>query len=639
MFHRSEEDLVKDVVSLRNQLRQTEISLQSLGEQLSGSSSEHSDHSPGCVQPGGLTLEDLRRPDVTQPPPISPILPETSLRIATGNVPHADYRPPSVTEIENSQLRKTLGSIREENSCLVLENQKLANELEEVQFRLAGSHAKVMGTTADSKPPSLSLMKEHIQGLEAEVESRTTALRDSEQKLEERQHCVLMNSRMVTKLKQELKTVQADLAHRISQGKRMEQQRNEALRNAEKLTAAFKEYKGNISEKMTKVLENEMKLKESLIECDREREELESRCSKLERERAEMARIVRQLKEDSCKTQALSTENTDLRSLAESSSAEASRLQQELADSKAAAEALKRENADLRSFSTSQEQRLALCLREGEQTRAELASLEAILNVLHLREGGGVLCVQPCILPQVSLSGYSDFRNAKPGERYAQLLPALQALEQERSRQAGLASGLQEQLSRAREELAALQSSMSQRASHFQHIHSELLEKAGEASRTEREGGRGTVGKELGRSQLRKKTARVGALEKQLQEKASAYSAAAVKNCELEQILLDKTSSLQHTEALFSRKQKDFQQALEKSKKAYAEKCKQLQEQMELLQQSLDQKKAQVQELEKRVSLSQKERKEAQQKCEQLQASWPRSNRRRSWVPPRTRGR
>lgn len=157
MFHRSEEDLVKDVVSLRNQLRQTEFSLLSLGEQLryanlnslwssvtyagqlcksavwrpvtliavtlalnywviwiywpvckyliyfrsifaswcmstSGSNSEHSDHSPGRVQPGGLTLEDLHRPDVTQPQSISPILPESAFRIATGNVTRTDYR-------------------------------------------------------------------------------------------------------------------------------------------------------------------------------------------------------------------------------------------------------------------------------------------------------------------------------------------------------------------------------------------------------------------------------------------------------------------------------------------------------------------------------------------------------------------
>lgn len=94
----------------------------------------------------------------------------------------------------------------------------------------------------------------------------------------------------------------------------------------------------------------------------------------------------RQLKEDSSKAQSLSGEIADLRSHVQSSSGEVSRLQRELAEARTAAEALKRENGELRSFSSTQEQRLALCLREGEQARAELASLEAILNVLHLRE-------------------------------------------------------------------------------------------------------------------------------------------------------------------------------------------------------------------------------------------------------------
>lgn len=41
-----------------------------------------------------------------------------------------------------------------------------------------------------------------------------------------------------------------------------------------------------------KVMENEDKLKESLIECDREKEDLERRCTVLEREKAEQSQTV-----------------------------------------------------------------------------------------------------------------------------------------------------------------------------------------------------------------------------------------------------------------------------------------------------------------------------------------------------------
>lgn len=42
-----------------------------------------------------------------------------------------------------------------------------------------------------------------------------------------------------------------------------------------------------------KLLESDNKLKESLIECDREKEELEMKCTVLEREQAEQNQTVR----------------------------------------------------------------------------------------------------------------------------------------------------------------------------------------------------------------------------------------------------------------------------------------------------------------------------------------------------------
>lgn len=44
---------------------------------------------------------------------------------------------------------------------------------------------------------------------------------------------------------------------------------------------------------VSKVMESESKLKESLIVCDREREELESKCTVLERAREEQGQTIR----------------------------------------------------------------------------------------------------------------------------------------------------------------------------------------------------------------------------------------------------------------------------------------------------------------------------------------------------------
>lgn len=64
-------------------------------------------------------------------------------------------------------------------------------------------------------------------------------------------------------------------------------------------------------------------------------------------------------------------------------------LERELAEKEAQLQevaGLKRENEDLRLLTACQEQRVAQAHREREQDRAELASLESVLDLLHLRE-------------------------------------------------------------------------------------------------------------------------------------------------------------------------------------------------------------------------------------------------------------
>ena len=49
-------------------------------------------------------------------------------------------------------------------------------------------------------------------------------------------------------------------------------------------------------------------------------------------------------------------------------------------------EAVRRESADLRVLATSLEQRLGQCQKETQQSCTQLANLEAILDLLHLRK-------------------------------------------------------------------------------------------------------------------------------------------------------------------------------------------------------------------------------------------------------------
>ncbi|XP_051983885.1 coiled-coil domain-containing protein 18-like isoform X1 [Xyrauchen texanus] len=601
--------LVEDVVSLRNKLRLTEINLQSLGEQLSQSGNdiiaEDNDSSGADGFPGRLTLEDLQEPNTGQPGGY-PLPDRTTEQRACA----CDCRPVRNMETEMSVLRRKVNSIRQENSSLVMENKLLINDLEAAQLVLASSKSKirVLGSTVGARTSSVSLMKEHILGLETELTTQTRALEAAEQKLEASEQTVMLSNRLVEKLRDEMRIVKAELAERTLLGKRAEQQRNQALQNAEKLTVAFKNYKEDASEKLRKVMESEDQLKVSLMECDRDREELDRKCAALEREKESLCQNISELKEVHGRSESLSAERVQLQYQVQQLSDQLKQLQRVQTEKEVQLQevaALRRENEDLRLLTACQERRVVQSNREREQDRAELTSLESIVDLLHLRENReGALCVNPCLLPSLS---YTNTIEHKTDERYQKLLVVLQMAEREKTRQASAAQGLQERLTRAQEEISSLQTSITERSSHYQQLHNQLLDKATQATSFEKE--------------LKKKCSRFAILEKQLQEKSTAYSQAAIKTSQLEQELQEKASSIQHYQSVLNKKQREYQQTIEKSKTAQSHICKEMEDRIELLQLSLVQKQTEILELEQHVSGLQTEKLESQQRAALLQTT------------------
>ncbi|XP_056329051.1 coiled-coil domain-containing protein 18 [Danio aesculapii] len=600
---RDSRGLVEDVVTLRNKLRLTEKNLQSVGEQLSQSGNDLIDEDTDVVEafPGRLTLEDLQNPDPVDSHP------------EQQDCAHPrDCRSVRDMEAETSVLRRKLNTIRQENSSLVLQNRQLMGDIEAAQMELASSRSKIrmLGSTVGARTSSVSHMKEQILGLEAELDTLTKALESAEQRLEEREQTVMQSHRLVEKLRDELRFVKAELADRTRLGKRAEQQRNQALQNAEKLTVTFKEYKEDAAEKLRKVLESEDQLKISLMECDREREELERKCTALESEKENLRHNICKLKEAVSHSESLSTERVQLQSQLQQFSDQLKQLQKELAEKEAQLQdtaGLRRENEDLRLLTACQEQRVAQAHREREQERAELTSLESVLDLLHLRENReGVLCVNPCLLPALSYTNTTESLRHNSGERYQKLLAVLQMVEKEKSRQVSATQSLQERLSRAQEEISSLQTSITERASHYQQLHNQLLEKATQATALEKE--------------LKKKNSRVAVLEKQLQEKSSAYSQAVMKTGHLEQDLLEKTSSIQHYQSVLNKKQREYQQTVDKVKAEQSHKCKELEDEREVLQLSLAQKQTEIEELEQNLTDVHRDKQAAQQRATLLQS-------------------
>lgn len=99
--------------------------------------------------------------------------------------------------------------------------------------------------------------------------------------------------------------------------------------------------------------------------------------------------LSKDLKEARVHADALSTERQELQGRVQQALEQASRLQRELEQKEVKLvelEGLRRDREDLRLLTACQEQRLSQTHRDLEQARAELGSLENVLDLLHLRE-------------------------------------------------------------------------------------------------------------------------------------------------------------------------------------------------------------------------------------------------------------
>ncbi|MGH0169223.1 UNVERIFIED_CONTAM: hypothetical protein FKN15_056535 [Acipenser sinensis] len=474
--------------------------------------------------------------------------------------------------------------------------------------------------------------------------------------------------RAMEKMKEELRRAKTEFSEKSRLGKRAEQQRNEALINAEKLTVAFQQNKDIFSEKLKKLCENEGRLKSNLVQCESEREELQKKCFALEQEMEGMRRHIRKLNEGSSKDQVtlsnMEAEKMELLSALTESNQKISILESELtAKDKILEEkgSLKRENQELRTLTTQQSERLVECQREIEETQSELASLESILSQLNNREVEvGTINTKPSssnhslssslgnsseqtkalvqdLRLQLSvkeaeiqkLQAESTFRkaahhlsqtnqgsanstqtelsNMKPEKKYQQLQPLILGLEEEKRRQESQIRKLQSQLVEAEAEMCSLQTRMDQRTSQFQEIQNELLDKAAEADKLEQE--------------MKKKNSQLSEMEKQLADKSNAYSTAVSRTSDLELELMESNNQIQSLKRILKKEQKDILLAGENAQKLHIEQCKELEGKIEMLQSDVEQKQLKLKEQARMLSILQQDSEAKHRRVESLESA------------------
>ncbi|XP_068055915.1 coiled-coil domain-containing protein 18 isoform X3 [Anomalospiza imberbis] len=389
----ADDDLLANVQSLQNQLRRTEKSLQTVEKELS-STREHYGHCFNEVI--NLPLEDFVQPNYD-------CQGFSSYRKNSGRTSCQDFQRKcnsysvsttlDKTVEENEQLQEQLNALHEQNASLTSQNHYLKNRVETMNFELMQSKTKISYLEAALATHLISIpkLKEQIVNLEAEVSAQDKILKDAEDRLDQNQKMAMEREHMLERYQKGYKVLKIELIEQSKQGKRAQQQRNEALLNVEELTRAFTKYKAEITETLEKAKAEEVVLGERLINCEKEKEKLNEKCSSYRKDLDNLEEQLRQLKEENHNAKeeikALEAKNTEITSMLSQSDQKIIKLESELSEKEVVLEennALLSENEELRALTAQQHNHLKLCRQEIEDSRKELNILETIISQLSL---------------------------------------------------------------------------------------------------------------------------------------------------------------------------------------------------------------------------------------------------------------
>ncbi|XP_042191681.1 coiled-coil domain-containing protein 18 isoform X1 [Callorhinchus milii] len=692
---KSKDKWMENLVALRKRLMKTEKSLQSLGIEDNGDglndqsdSSSHQNYAPG------LTMEDLYQPDTVNRGICNRIMANTERSVPQKNVfsnisPSSSLgsRVPqhpvsSAIEQEKDQMRRKLSSLREDNSSLVSQNHCLVNEIESVRYELTQSKNKIryLESNIDANAQSVPQLKEHILGLESEVEAQEKALRDAEEKLEECQWMVAEKDKFVEKLTDECSRLKNDLFERSKRGKRTEQQRNEALFNAEEISATFKEYKEKTTEKLSRFEAEEEELQNSLVHFNRERQELLDRFTSFEKELENKNEETRHLMKESYSLRVvqkdLEAKNAEMFSLLSHAKEKIVMLERELANKEALLkdrDALRMENVELRSLTACQSDRLLQYCKEVENAKSECRNLESIMQLQRKGNPEGDSGVYSTGLPGSEFSdtfsstrkengvkdpGFctasndaycgdhrmklsnknSEIQNRQTGlinskasqqrcsanlGRGGDVLDSLNSEHvtdrNDRKSQEPLISNYEEERHRNIREVEELQTRLLEAEATISTLQARMTQKINQFQQLQEELLEKNSYTANIEQELKKMKSQASTVEKQLEEKTIAYSTGAAKATELEQELIEKNKDICNLERMVKDQHENEIAERENIRKIHIEQCQELEKQIEIVQNQLEEKFLQVKKQDQTICALQEEIYSRQNKIETLE--------------------
>ncbi|XP_063481497.1 coiled-coil domain-containing protein 18 isoform X17 [Symphalangus syndactylus] len=573
----------------------------------------------------------------------------------------------SPVDQEIKSLQEKLNKLRQQNACLVTQNHSLMTKFESIHFELTQSRAKVaMLEPAQQQAASVPILEEQIINLEAEVSAQDKVLREAENKLEQSQKMVIEKEQSLQESKEECIKLKMGLLEQTKQGKRAEQQRNEALYNAEELSKAFQQYKKKVAEKLEKVQAEEEILERNLINCEKENKRLQEKCGLYKSELEILKEKLRQLKEENNngkeKLRIMAVKNSEVMAQLTESRQSILKLESELENKDEILRdkfSLMNENRELKFRVAAQNERLDLCQQEIESSRVELRSLEKIISQLPLKRE---LFGFKSYLSKYQMSSFSNkedrcigfceanklviselriklaIKEAEIQKLHANLTAnqlsqslitcndsqessKLSSLETEPVKLGGhqVAESVKDQnqltMNKQYEEekqrlvtgIEELRTKLIQIEAENSDLRVNMAHRTSQFQLIQEELLEKASNSSKLESEMTKKCSQLLTLEKQLEEKIVAYSSIAAKNAELEQELMEKNEKIRSLETNINTEHEKICLAFEKAKKIHLEQHKEMEKQIERLEAQLEKKDQQFKEQEKTMSMLQQD--------------------------------
>ncbi|WAR30992.1 CCD18-like protein [Mya arenaria] len=424
--------------------------------------------------------------------------------------------------------------LKEANKKVLIQNQKLMNEVEKTSIELQASRAKVreLSYELDEFRQSVPDLEDKILGLQAENESQEKALS-------------------------------------------LETQSDEAMQNFLEAQDTLRDYQRKTKDRLKKYEETEDSLRDSLTHANREREEL------LER----LAYFQTRLEADSQLLQSLQFENRQLRSENDAQQDQLAKCQQEIEES--------------RTMLTQLEQL-------AQQVQNSFSRPNSRNNSFSNNDSGNFSLRNPGDMTQASLQksatagAESNTATAKNILSDLRLKLAMKDSEIERLK----ASQQERQAANDQSELVEnLRTDLNNMIERNQRKQSQELD----AMVTRLEGERDRL---LSQVKIREKTRQISEQDEQLQEKTSqcSHQASKIKQFEAEIAAREEEAQSLHRELREKQGGADVQrEERERVQKIHQEQCKDYQKQIDILQERVENKSSQANEWEKQTDILRRE--------------------------------